>query len=278
MSGKKQPWKKWTAAETEYLANNYGLITMEWLCRRLGRSRNAIQLKAGHLGINRKSNYLNASEVGRQMGIDSKTVALWIRRGLLRGRKSRNGRDGVKWWLVMPADVEVFIKKHPLVYDVARIENPYLRNLARKHVPAGAIPKLVRYWTEQEDGFLLAHHKKLTYAEIAHRLRRTKEAVHGRMVLLRKKYERKISYKAPWIPGVGQVPRWTEEEDEYLRRNWADRIKGKQKADPGEHRLTVADICAHLGRTEHAVYCRARHLGLATPWTRKPRNRKEQAA
>lgn len=270
--------RSWSEEDNEYLANNWGLVTPDTMRRKLHRSQAALQSQASKLGVNRKTNYLNASEVGRQMGVDQKAVVMWITRGLLKGRKSCNGREGVKWWRIMPEDLERFVCVQVGVYDPQRITHPYLRQLARKHVPSSILPKMVKLWTPDEDAFLLNNHKAMTYAQIGKRLRRSKEAVHGRMVQLRKREGRKISYKAQWVHGKAQSRPWTQEEDDYLRGNWAGRTKGKQKKEWGAHRLTVADMCLHLDRTEHGVYTRARFLGLAPAWERKDRQRRVQEA
>src|SRR5688572_20805240 len=112
-----RPSRRWTQKEIEYLANNWGIATTEAVCRRLKRSHNAVQIRAVQLGVNRKSNVLNASTVAEQMGVNMQTVRRWINLGLLRARRSHNGQDGKKWWQVRYEDLERFVREQVEIYD-----------------------------------------------------------------------------------------------------------------------------------------------------------------
>lgn len=68
-------------------------------------------------------------------------------------------------------------------------------------------------WNQNEEDFVKANWQKLTDLEIAQKLKLSRHAVAGR----RKKLG--IFKPSPVKPGPGEY--WTQEEDEFIKQNWA---------------------------------------------------------
>lgn len=102
----------------------------------LGRTRNAVSVKRKRMRLYRRGWtgwLMSAREVARVMGIEGceKTVARWIRRGWLRGRKA--GRSGpYRRWCVGRDALFDFVAnpKYFPTYDPERIRDPELREHA----------------------------------------------------------------------------------------------------------------------------------------------------
>lgn len=91
-----------------------------------------------------------------------------------------------------------------------------------------------RLWTEEEDGFIIANQKNMTYKQIAKEIDRTAPAV---------------SYRVNALGIRGSRPHnWTDEETAYLEKHW--------------HRKKIKKIAKKLNRTETAVLLKAKRLKL----------------
>lgn len=252
--------KKWTREEEEYLTDHWGVQSDEWIRRKLGRSQEALRIRASRMGLCRHDALLTCRDVGRIMGVDSKTAKTWGDRGLLTMRKSMAVRSGVhRCWHITDVDLERFVTEHPEAYDIRRIDRVGYRrlySLAKAAQKPGEVPRLLRYWTEQDDAFLLNNHSRITEAELAHQLRRTKQAVHARKEILRARGHLMPYNKGPWryrsdAPDAGtrRRERWTPEQLDYLQENWG--------------RQSVQEIAAAVGHGKNACQQRASRLGLA---------------
>lgn len=104
--------------------------------------------------------------------------------------------------------------------------------------PQGKKKGNVRFWTEDEDKWLVEYYPKIGINECARLLQRSKNAVRGRSKKLH----------------VRQLREWTKEEDDYLKENF---YKG------------FRECMKELNRTESAVRARAHNLGVTkktNPW------------
>jgi hypothetical protein len=269
--------RNWTEAELEILHAKYGLVTNEALAKKLNRSEDAIKQKAYHVGLVRTQQFITGWETAAIFNLSPGIITTWIKKGALKAKKSivHAGRSTV--WQIDHDDLVSFVKTRYDLFDPYRIDRalyPYWRNLVDKELPQNFIPSNGRHWSEFEDAYLLNNRSKYTIPELATRLKRTKEAVHGRLVLLRKK-GRMMPYKELWqtrkANGTATAPRkWTTEEDSYLNEHW-----GQLRSDTGEktawgQRYTAKEIGAHLGRTESGTWARASRLGLVNEgWSRQ---------
>lgn len=183
------------------LENNYGVMADSTLAKRLGRTVVAIRLKANRLKLHRTGNFLTASDVARIMGLWPSTAVYWIRKGKIQAKKSKVvGVGQHACWHIEWDDFERFLKEHAGHYDITRIdpnEYTYFRRLAEKYVPKKHVPKVCRRWQPVEDAFLLHNHASMTYEALTQHLRRTREAIHYRLEILRSRGH-VIPYKFPW--------------------------------------------------------------------------------
>ena len=119
-----RPWNRpehWTSAEVEYLCTWFGLRADATIAKRLGRTVLGIRLKAKRLGLKKKDAGYTASEVGRQLGVDTTTVTkFWIRHGLLRSTRSYPvGLNRVH--LLQHSELERFIREHGEQIDHTKV-------------------------------------------------------------------------------------------------------------------------------------------------------------
>lgn len=83
--------RRWTTEEDEFLRRNVGWISQDEIARQLGRSRTAVHLRRErdlHLPCPRRHpEWLTCEQIAVGLGIDGKSVALLIDRGILPGRR-----------------------------------------------------------------------------------------------------------------------------------------------------------------------------------------------
>lgn len=259
----------WTTPELEILHAKYGLVTNEALAKKLNRSEDAIKQKAYHVGLVRTQQFITGWEAAAIFNLSPGIVSTWINKGALKGKKStvKTGRWVV--WQIDHDDLVSFVKTRYDLFDPYKIDRalyPYWRNLVDKALPKDFIPANGRHWSEFEDAYLLNNRSKLTMPELSTRLKRTREAVHGRLVLLRKK-GRMMPYKELWqirkANGTASAPRkWTTEEDNYLKDHWGQLRDTTDDTAAWGLRHTAKEIAAHLGRTQTGTWTRASRLGL----------------
>lgn len=261
--------RNWTEPELEILHARYGLVTNEALAKKLNRSSDAIKQKAYHIGLVRTQQFITGWEAAAILNIYPAVVTTWIKRGALKAKKSvvKVGRHTV--WQINHEDLVKFVQTRYDLFDPYKVDRalyPYWRNLVDKVLPKGFTPANGRHWSEFEDAYLLNNRSKYTIPELATRLKRTKEAVHGRLVLLRRK-GRLMPYKKLWqtrkAHGTATAPRlWTVDETEYLKQHWGQlRNSADNKQAWGNH-FTAREIAAHLNRTVEGCWSKASRLGL----------------
>jgi DNA-binding CsgD family transcriptional regulator len=283
----------WTQEQLDLLYEKYGLVEDTQLAKKLGRTVLAIREKAARLGMVRTQGFMTVSDVSRILNVSPNTVKNWIKNSALNATKSPVGVGRHKVWHIDHDDLVRFVKMRYDLFDPYKIDrqlNPYWRNLVEKVLPNDFTPANGRHWTEFEDAYLLNNRSKYTTPELAKSLRRTKEAVHGRLVLLRRQ-GRMMPYKKLWqtrkVNGTATAARkWTAEEICYLVEHWGqlrDTAGGgtTNRNAWGSH-YTAKEIAAHLGRTEHACWTRASRLGLLnenwTPLKKRNQEGKEYVA
>lgn len=158
-----RPWRRpehWTRAEVDLLETWFGRWADETLARRLGRSVVGIRLKAKRLGLHKRAAGYTARKVGEIFGVDGSVVGkVWIRRGLLSGRRIGRARrhcnypssrghavdpyDRPAYWVVALAAIERFIREHPEWVDVDKMPDSPYRDLAAQD-PWISLPEVHR--------------------------------------------------------------------------------------------------------------------------------------
>ena len=135
--------RPWTVDDEQELRGRIGYEPVHKIARALGRTPEAVRIRAVRLGLSQKwRGKYSARGVGRIFAVDSKTVNLWIAQGLMAGRKSRVRAGASRRWCVQHEAIEAFIAAHPTQYERRRIADPYWRRLADK-AATDLVPVLV---------------------------------------------------------------------------------------------------------------------------------------
>ena len=122
-SSKKAYHPPWSEHDCEALRDNYGLLSLRVLSRRLNRSPVAIRLKAKRLRVAMKDNHYSLRQISEIFGIDSKTMFHIVKEGWLKGRKAGYRQGPHKVWNFQEADVVAFIKRYPWTIRVEKLRD-----------------------------------------------------------------------------------------------------------------------------------------------------------
>lgn len=115
---------EWTATELAVLQEYAGARSVDWLSRRIRRTRTAVIVKFKRLGISRRVEAtFSAQGVAGMLGVDPRTVRDWIERGWLRARRSTELRagDDMRWEITDDA-VRSFVRAHPMAFRINRVD------------------------------------------------------------------------------------------------------------------------------------------------------------
>jgi hypothetical protein len=130
-SSKEPPWAPW---ELEFLAENYGRMSREEICRRLNRSPNAQKIKAyRRFRMNMKTNIYTARSTARELGIScAKIIVAWHDRGYLHGKLAPfvNGPNHV--WHFEDEDIIECLRQRPYLCNPKRMPQSYFRSVVRE--------------------------------------------------------------------------------------------------------------------------------------------------
>jgi len=127
----KEPY--WTERDENYLRDHFGVIPDVHLCKYLHRTRVSIVLKAKRLHINRKINLNTARSVALICGIpDSKTVMMWVRKGLLKAKKSPSKCGGNRMWNIDDSSLASMLKVQPWLAYIPEMPDSYYKRLVER--------------------------------------------------------------------------------------------------------------------------------------------------
>lgn len=242
-TGRKHP--RWTPEEEAYLQENWGRTPAPTLAKRLGRTTQAVQIRAGRLGLGqtlRSGDYITFNQLMLHItgGAQSYSYQLesWVKK---RGMPVHRRRvDGSRFLVVYLDEFWAWAEQHRSFIDFSKMEPLILGKepawVARQRKLDSAALALQRKdpWTPLEDQrlvYLLKQHK-YTYAEISRELRRSDGAVQRRCLDLGLK-ERPIR-ESPHNP-------WSDEDLQRL----ADMLR------QGCGYAMIGEACG--GRSEKAV-------------------------
>lgn len=180
--------KHWIKEELNYLSENWGTVSIPRIARRLGRSVNAVKIKAIRIGLKRHIHsgvYITVNQLAKAINHDYKTVRNWEKYGLKMKRK-KSIKTAYK--IIEVEDFWEWAKCHKPLVHFDRIEPLIL----------GMEPKWVAYarradiegkkrrtkWTRSDDEKLihLLDQYKFSVGEIAAELGRTEGAIKRRVL------------------------------------------------------------------------------------------------
>lgn len=117
----------WSRADVLLLEAQFGELTDDALARKLGRTVLGIRLKAKKLGLHKRDVGLSAREVALLFAVDETVVSkVWIRRGVLKARRSSFFQGPNRMWVVDERELERFIDEQAHWFDAIRMmDSPY---------------------------------------------------------------------------------------------------------------------------------------------------------
>lgn len=212
--------RNWTQEEVEYLENSWGVVSIKRIARNLGRSINAIKLKANRLGLNDPRTHIDGitiNQLSKVLNTDYNILKNWIKRyGLPAQQKLVACEQKVRiityddfwWWAEWNKHMIDFsrFEKGDLGPEPDWVEEKRKADQIKKlHVPKPHNTP----WSKDDDAKLLwmLRQFKYTYPEIAKELKRTQSAVKRRILDLGLK-ERPVR-----LPNHNK---YTKEEEELL--------------------------------------------------------------
>jgi len=214
--------RNWTKEDESYLMESWGLISVGTIAKNLGRSINAVELKARRLGLGPfldAGDYVTLNQLMKVMrGLSRSnsgytyTTKQWIDKGLLVKTK-KVIRCSFKvvylddWW--------DWAEENSTLIDFSKLEllalgkEPKWVEDQRKADTEKRLQYKTTPWTKAEDKMLtdLLNSYRYTYRELSLRLRRTEGAIKRRMLDL------KIKARPLKMPNHNP---WTKEETEKL--------------------------------------------------------------
>lgn len=210
--------KKWTDKEIEFLEKYWGSKTNESLEKALGRTINAIRIKAKNLGLGSSLEYgdlVTVNQLSKVFHIDCKVIKKhWIDKCGLKAKTIRYGKR-----VIRKIRIDRFwewAEQHKQVISFAHFERGSLglepvwvdeKRRADQKDPTKV--ECYRKWTNEEDVMLLAHTKsqRYTYKDLALFFNRTEGAISKRLDILASQY-RPVS--------LDNMIKWTDDECEKL--------------------------------------------------------------
>ena len=209
--------RPWTEEEEEFLAENWGMFSMEHIAKKLNRTPHAIQIRAVKLGLGpflESGDYITLNQLLLQLrGYNGRTytVKQWIEKGLpVKTKKVKSSSFKV----VNLDDFWEWAEKNRTLIDFSKLEENALGkepDWVKEQRKADIEMKKFKRgpWTKAEDKRLinLLREFRWTYKEISEKLNRTEGAIKRRMLDLGLK-ERPVR--------MSNHNPWTKEEEEIV--------------------------------------------------------------
>lgn len=185
--------KNWTTEETEYLTECWGRVPLKSICAHLGRSENAVKIRAQRLSLGAfldAGDYVTLCQLLKAVTGSTNAYSYkqtsWVEKRGLPIRKKRVGKNSFRvvyldefWkWAEQNRSFIDFSKMEPLALG----KEPEWVEKQRKHDFEAFALQRKDPWTLQEDSRLrmLLSLQKYTYAELSEMLRRSAGAIQRR--------------------------------------------------------------------------------------------------
>ena len=183
----------WTDIEETFLKENWGMMSLESLAKRLNKSIISVRQKARRLKLGAMTNgdlsILKIDEVGDIMGVNRQTITnTWTKFGLK--IRKRVITQKCYYYYIKWDELLSFLKNNQDLWDSKRVEKYMLGEeydwLKEKRIKDNNKTQLnIKPYTPQEDIMILKLlKKKKTYDEIAKIINRTPRAIAMRVYVL----------------------------------------------------------------------------------------------
>ncbi len=184
--------REWSDEELSYLHEVWGEKTIPEIAKKLGRSVNAVKIKAmrtHHRSQVRSGEMMSARKVSELLGVDIHTVTdYWLLKCGLKAKKKRLGESKRTTTVIMFCDLLKWLEAHQDLWDSRRVElyglgMEYDWLAAKRNIDATLPARKAQKWTKHEDDQLILMYRKgdMTYTEIALALNRTVSGVEHRL-------------------------------------------------------------------------------------------------
>lgn len=180
----------WPKDQVEYLEEKWGTVSLKFMAKQLGKSVNAVKLKAARLGLGR--NYfsydgITIHQLALAINTDYKILKNWIDKyGFPAKKKIFANKKQIS--VVRYEDFWGWAEQHKHLLNLTRIEPNILGpepEWVKEKRKADQLKdnKGCRPWTKEDDRLLISMVKayRYTYPEIAKSLRRSEGAVKRRL-------------------------------------------------------------------------------------------------
>ena len=97
--------------------------------RGFSRTASAIHSKLGRSGLRESHDFYCARRCAEFFGVDSNVVLRWIRLGYLEALERREESHGNRTWLVDDTRVQRFVRNHPTLFDIRRVDQVWFLNM-----------------------------------------------------------------------------------------------------------------------------------------------------
>lgn len=207
--------KSWPKEQVDYLEEKWGVISIPQIAKHLGRSVNAIKLKAQRIGLGRhihSGEYITFNQLAVALGKSfSQVKGRWVPRGLpIKYKKSINK----SYRIIYLDDFWKWAENHKDLLDFSAFEENTLGKepswvSEKRKADFYASRYITTPWTKDEDALLISMLKAYRYGyhDISIALRRTGGAIKRRM--------QDLNIKLRPIKADNHNP-WTEEEVRIL--------------------------------------------------------------
>ena len=206
---------RWPIEQEKYLEDAWGEVSIPYIAQKLGRTVNAVKLKARKMGLKRhihSGSYITLNQLFNALDISYNAFTLdrWRRHGFpLRHKKSVN----MRYKIVYIKDFWAWAERHKMFIDFSRVEplifgpEPAWVKHKRKADWLAKPYRERRPWTPQEDAqfkaMLCAY--RYTYRDISVALKRTEGALKRRFRDLKLKQRPLPADKSFWTPEQEKV-------------------------------------------------------------------------
>lgn len=207
--------KAWTTEEIDYLENKWGIVTVSYIAKKLGRTETSITLKAQRmkLGSRLAGEYVTFNELLTALGLQGSYS--WLRDKYINKNGLPAKRKG-KYLIIKIDDFWKWAEQHKQILNFCHFEENMLGKepewVKEKRKADLSNPRKVnnnRPWSKEDDALLIQKTKscRYTYKDLSKDLRRTENAIKRRL------YDLGVPYRP--IPMDTHI-KWTDEENNKM--------------------------------------------------------------
>jgi DNA-binding CsgD family transcriptional regulator len=194
--------RHWSEEEILYLEEKWGVIPVENIAKKLGRTKNGVLLKAHKIGLREQvianGEYLTPKDIATILGAGTRTVYNWMGKGYLKYRRLKI--NSVKKYQITIDNFNLFLENYQDKWDSRTADIKYINScfITGSHKGTSQTPEWLeskikldkqkksqlcrKQWTVKEEATLKSMiNTGKTYREIAELLDRSFYSVQGKV-------------------------------------------------------------------------------------------------